>query len=137
MADFNDLLGAIKKAGTDAVEAGDPVAVEFGKVLSASPLRIQIDQKLILEASQLKLTRSVANHSVRVNAIDAFTDVDAVTGTAEVDGKSGTASIPKHSGTAHVPQNTGTSLCALATGDVVVLLRMQGGKQYVVIDKVV
>ena len=37
----------VKKAAVEAVEAGKPVNLLFGEVISASPLKIQVDQKAI------------------------------------------------------------------------------------------
>lgn len=37
----------VKKAAVEAVEAGKPVHILFGTVISASPLKIQVDQKAI------------------------------------------------------------------------------------------
>ena len=87
MPNYNALLNVMKQAGLNANEANRPVNVCFGKVVSLSPIKINIDQKLTLGAMQLVLTQSVAD--------------------------------------------------TLADGDTVVIIRMQGGQKYVVIDKVV
>ena len=41
LADYSELLNIIKKAATEAVDAGNPVAICFGKVTSSSPLQIE------------------------------------------------------------------------------------------------
>ena len=56
MLDINDLLNSIKKAASEAVEASKPVAVMYGKVLSVSPLEINVEQKMVLHPAQLVLT---------------------------------------------------------------------------------
>lgn len=46
----------VKRAAVEAVEAGKPVNILFGTVLSASPLKIQVDQKSIYTSKMLILT---------------------------------------------------------------------------------
>nr|WP_300926108.1 HU family DNA-binding protein [Turicimonas muris] len=48
----------------EAVEAGKPVVLLFGQVISASPLKIQVDQKTILTEKMLILTRNVTDFEV-------------------------------------------------------------------------
>lgn len=63
MGDANDFTRAIKKAAMDAFEASKPVNVFFGKVTSASPLKINVEQKMTLGDKQLVLTRSVTDYN--------------------------------------------------------------------------
>lgn len=48
----------------EAVEAGKPVNLLFGEVISASPLKIQVDQKAIYTEKMLVLTRNVTDFEV-------------------------------------------------------------------------
>ena len=48
MPDANELVDTLKRAAVEAVEAGKPVNVYFGEVVSASPLKINVEQKMIL-----------------------------------------------------------------------------------------
>lgn len=66
MLDSKDLLTIIKKASIEAIESIKPVHVTFGKVISESPLKIQMSQKLILSEAQLVLTNNVRNRSIPV-----------------------------------------------------------------------
>ena len=66
MYSADDLLKLVKKAAVDAVNASKPVNIVFGKVISTSPLKIKIDQKLIVSSAQLVLTRNVTNYSLPV-----------------------------------------------------------------------
>lgn len=43
-----NLTQLIKKAAIEAVEAGKPSDLIFGKVISTNPLRVNVDQKLTL-----------------------------------------------------------------------------------------
>ena len=66
MYSADDFLKVIKKATTDAVNASKPANVVFGKVINDSPLKIKIDQKLILTSAQLVLSQSVTNYRLSV-----------------------------------------------------------------------
>lgn len=46
--DINQLVKAVKQAAVEAVQASGPMSVCFGTVTSASPLKIQVDQKKTL-----------------------------------------------------------------------------------------
>lgn len=59
MADIAELLKIVKKAAVDAVNAEKPAAVCFGRVASALPLSISVEQKMTLGAAQLILTNTV------------------------------------------------------------------------------
>lgn len=66
MPDANELVGTLKRAAVEAVEAGKPVNVYFGEVVSASPLKINVEQKMILGEKQLILSRNVTDFSTMV-----------------------------------------------------------------------
>lgn len=66
MHDLNDFLNVIKKAAAQAVDASKPVALVFGKVTKASPLEINVEQKMTLTMAQLVLTRNVTNYNVNM-----------------------------------------------------------------------
>ncbi len=63
MLDAKDLLKAIKKAAVEAVEASQPTDFCFGEVLSTSPLKIKIEQKLTLGKAQLIMTERTSRFS--------------------------------------------------------------------------
>lgn len=162
MLDANDLLNSIKKAATEAVEASKPVAVMFGKVISASPLKINVEQKMTLNSAQLILTRNVTDYSVNMT-------VDHTTGTASLNANHGhgisgnvsvNSSISPNDNNAKITNTVQHDLNvedtkinlnhshsykgkkaftvhnSLVQGDEVVLLRMQGGQKYIVLDRV-
>ncbi len=66
MLDTNDLLISIKKAAKEAVDAGQPSDFCFGRVTSQKPLKISVEQKMILTSAQLVLTRNVTDYSVEM-----------------------------------------------------------------------
>lgn len=61
--DTNRLVRLIKQAAVEAIDAHDPMALKIGEVVSASPLKIQINQKITIPASQLLLTNAVRNYT--------------------------------------------------------------------------
>jgi len=101
------MLGAIKRASTDAVNAAKPFALTYGVVTGVGPLTIRIDQKLELGPAQLLLTNAVREFGVNVTAEDAYTE---------------RKKVMVHLG--------------LAVGEKVLLFRCQGGQQYIVLDRV-
>lgn len=113
MPDYNGLLKVIKQAGVEAGAASGPVNVCFGKVMSASPLKVLVEQKMTLGAAQLILTRNVTDYEIDVT--------DEGTGNALESSEE---------------RRKVTVYNSLAAGDEVVLLRQQGGQKYIIIDKV-
>lgn len=155
MYDSSDLIKTMKQLAIEAVESLKPVNVLFGKVISTSPLKVQVEQKLTLTKEQLVLSRNVTNFqtSMTVNmdtdnktvSFD-FThshDIDLKTTTEEdhahsVKGSTENEKISlnkshKHniSGTFNVTVNNG-----LKVNDEVILLRMQQGQKYIIIDRI-
>lgn len=117
MPDYNGLLNVMKQAGTEAVDAGCPLTVCFGKVLSVSPIQVLVEQKMTLGAAQLVLTRNVTDYEIPVT-------VEWKTESTElhVHGLIGKEKMIVHN--------------SLTQGEEVVLLRQQGGQKYIIIDRV-
>ena len=126
MPDYTELLKAVKRAAVEAVAAGNPSGVYFGKVISVNPLQIRVDQKMVLGQAQLALTRHVTDYEVPV-------DVEWETEKAE--GGSGEGSFSSH--THKMAGAKKIMICnGLKAGDQVILMRQQGGQKYIVTDKV-
>ena len=70
MYNADDLLKMVKKAAVDAVNASKPADVVFGKVVGIDPLKIKIDQKLILGNAQLVLSKNVTDYRLSVTMDD-------------------------------------------------------------------
>jgi len=135
LADFTGLVEVIKQASLDAVNASKPSSVVFGKVVSASPLQINIEQKITLEGPQLILTRNVTEYTVEMT-VDHMTEdetehVHAINDTYTGGGASQTTE--HHHG--YKGKKRFTVHNALAVGDEVILLQMQGGQKFIVIDR--
>lgn len=109
------LLETIKRAGVGAFEASNPVNVLFGNVVKTDPLEVNVHQRLTLTEDFLIIPESLSRLEIDLNhshtAPDGPTD-DALT-----------EPIVIREG--------------LKPGDRVILLRAQGGQQYVILDKVV
>lgn len=130
MPDANGFVDTLKRSAVEAVEAGKPVNVYFGEVVSASPLKINVEQKMILGEKQLILSRNVTNFKTKItagNIQNYYYTGDINSGTAPVSPPHihavGTIEITVHNG--------------LAVGDKVIILRQQKGQKFIVIDRMV
>ena len=110
----------------EALESSKPVNILFGTVLSASPLKIQVDQKSIYTSKMLILTRNVTDFEV---------DMTVNHSTEDKGGGSGAAAYEAHKH-ASVGKKTFKVHNALKAGEKVLLIRVQQGKKFVVIDRV-
>lgn len=128
MSDANELVNALKRSALEAVKASKPVNVFLGDVVSAVPLKISIDQKLVLGEIQLILTRNVTDFKTKISAgnIQNFYYTGTDSGTVPVSPPHvhavGEMEITVHNG--------------LAAGDQVLLVRQQEGQKFVVLDRV-
>ena len=95
------MLDIIKRASVEAVDAGNPVAVFFGVVVSAAPLKVLVDQRFTLLTEFLIVPERFIEQRVMID------DEERTIGNR------------------------------LVIGDKVILLRVQGGQQYLIVDKVV
>lgn len=127
MRDFNDLLPTIKKAAVEAVNASKPTAIAYGKVISSSPLKISVEQKMTLTDAQLVLTRNVTDYKVYMT-VDHETEYRS--------GGSGDSAYASHNH-AYKGKKQFTVHNGLVVGDEVLLIQMQGGQKYIVLDRVV
>jgi len=152
-----DLAESMKIAALEAVDATKPVQICFGVVLKEDPLQIILDQKLILDKNHLILTRNVVTYNVYV---EYYWETEIALYTAHVHKVKAEkivndAMSPDSLGLVHPPNTDisteGTELDhtheiggrkiirlfhQLYKGDRVVLIRVQGGQKYIVMDKV-
>lgn len=106
MPDYSEFLNTIKVAATEAVDASKPTQICFGKVTSTSPLL-----KILVDQ---KLLLDSTFLVLTRNVTDHKTKIT----------ESGSSSV---SVTIHN---------SLTVGEEVILLRMQGGQKYIVIDRI-
>ena len=126
MYNADDLLKMVKKAAVDAINASKPANMVFGKVINISPLKIKIDQKLVLTSAQLVLSRNVTDYRLSVT-MNHTTDNKS--------GGSGESSFASHN---HSVTGTKTMTVhnSLKVGEEVILMQMSGGQKYIVIDRI-
>lgn len=130
MADANELVETLKKAAVEAVEAKKPVNVYFGEVVSAAPLKINVEQKMVLGEKQLILSRNVTNFKTFITGGNIknyyYTGSTTDSGTAPVSPSHvhavGKMEITVHNG--------------LVVGDEVILIRQQEGQKFIVLDRI-
>lgn len=123
-----DLSNIIKNLSVAAVDSSNPVQITTGLVTSINPLVITPDQMMPLPAEAFILTRSVIDHEISVT-VNWHTESKGSGGNSYDAFSSHSHSI---SGTKTIKINNG-----LKIGDIVILLRQQGGQKFVVLDKVV
>lgn len=130
MADANELVETLKRAAVEAMEAKKPVNVYFGEVVSAAPLKINVEQKMELGEKQLILSRNVTNFKTSITGGNIknyyYTGSTTDSGTAPVSPSHvhavGKIEITVHNG--------------LVVGDEVILIRQQGGQKFIVLDRI-
>lgn len=116
----------VKQAAVEAVEATKPVQYLFGKVISVSPLKIQVSAKSIYTEKMLILTRNVTDFEVDIT-VSHVTENRA--------GGSGDPAFASHNHD-YKGKKKFKVHNALIVGDEVVLGRVQGGKRFVVLDRI-
>ncbi len=135
MPDANEFVKTIKKAATDAVEAGNPVNVCFGKVTRVKPIEILVEQKLRLGEAQLVLSLNVTDHMT-----EATVQWESGSHKIKHRHRESTGSSTEYTETPHTHGIEGRKNFMLHNGlevdDEVILLRQQGGQKYIVIDRV-
>lgn len=148
MPNDNNPVSAVKRAAVEAVEVTKPVNVVFGVVLSVKPLKINIEQKMDLGEKQLILTRNVTDYTVEIT-LDHETEPALTTHAHSYSGNTGSAGsgphVHEYSGEtgptnlththAYKGKKTFTIHNALKVGERVVLLRIQKGKKFIVLDR--
>jgi len=135
LADMTKWTDAIKKAALDAVNAINPVNVFFGNVVSTNPLKINVEQKMTLEAPQLILARNVTTHTIQMTVNHWTEDETEHTHDVHDTYTGGGTSDPTTHKHAYKGQKTFTVHNGLVVGDKVILIREQGGQRFVVIDR--
>lgn len=144
------LLDIMKRASLDAFENSKPCDLRYGKVISISPLKIQVTQHFIIPESILIVPEHLTDYEVDVT-IDWKTESAGLhnhpyTGTTD---SAASESGESHShGVSGTTDSNGTHLHdivgrkpmivhgALRVGDKVALLRQAGGQHFLVLDRI-
>ena len=120
----------IKTTALGVINSTSPSGIYFGTVVSGSPLQIELEQKIILEGTDLILSTLVqdfdvdmtVNHYVQNNA---WTD--------DPDDREVPFDKPHYH--PYVGRKTFKVHLALQSGEKVIMIRCQGGKQFLVLDR--
>ena len=115
---MSDIVNLIKVAALQAVEQSAPMGFTVGTVIATKPLRVDINQKFLLEKQHLLLTSQVIDKN-----IDCTFDVPTSKEKEHIHMIFGRYTFTIHN--------------ALKVGEGVLLLRLPGGQQYLIIDRVV
>nr|DAK81183.1 MAG TPA: Protein of unknown function (DUF2577) [Caudoviricetes sp.] len=98
------LVQLIKQCAMDAFRASKPCNTYIGKVTKVNPLKVSVDQKMIIDADFLDVCESLTDHKVPITVGDT--------------------------------KKTYTIHNSLKKGDIVLLIRQQGGQKYTIIDRI-
>lgn len=131
-----NLIEIIKQAAIEAVIASNPCAIMFGTVTSTTPLKINVEQRLTLDASHLILTSLVRDIEVDVT-VDHETEDHTHTHTIS-DTYSGGGSASNETHKHEIKGKKGMTVhLGLKVDESVMLIQVQGGQKYIVLDRVV
>lgn len=121
----------MKRTALDAVNASKPMEVCFGKVVSSIPLKILVEQKMMLGEAQLILTRNVTEYKIFVrkdkDEIQNFNEAEILPEVSTDSASSFDSAVNK------IPITISNGL---VVGEEVILFRQQGGQKYVVVDRI-
>lgn len=116
----SESVNNIKRAAIDAVNATMPSGVYYGYVTSLTPLKINVEQKMVLTEKQLVLSTLVQDFEVEMT-VDHTTEFETCDSMHN----------HKYQGRKMFKVHLGLKL-----NEKVMLLRVQGGQQYIVLDRV-
>lgn len=116
------LDAAIKRTAVEAVLASKPVTLVIGKVTSIEPLQITVEQRLPLDEELLVLTKNVQDHyvDIEVNHWIHHKDDENITKTNDI----------------YIGKKKVLMKYGLKQGESVLLIKMQGGQKYIVLDRI-
>lgn len=135
MSEMARFMENVKRAAMDAFEASGPSGLYFGTVVSVSPLEIAVDQTLTLNESTLILSSLVQDITISAtmdHTTESYTHTHSISDTYSGGGSaSSDTHVHSYSGKKSFILHFG-----LEVGEKVILLRMQGGQRYLVLDRV-
>ncbi|MGN9164973.1 DUF2577 domain-containing protein [Tissierellaceae bacterium HCP3S3_D8] len=112
------MIQIIKQAAVDAVDQRSPMNIAYGTVTKTNPLEINVDQRMPISSEMLLLTSNVINKEIEF----------------EIEDKTEENNLHIHE---YKGQKKCTVLNELKVGEEVLLLRVQGGQKYIVLDRLV
>ncbi|MFD2117249.1 DUF2577 domain-containing protein [Paenibacillus yanchengensis] len=121
---MTNLLSTIKQAAMDAVDASNPVSIVYGEVVQVEPLEIKVDQRFVLSAGFLIVPESLKKLELKLAHTHEYSDT----------GINGETKKTTEAAKYEEPIVIRTGLLAR---DKVIMLRLQGGQKYLLLDRVV
>lgn len=120
------LVKLLKQLSNDTINNSEPFEYRKGKVETITPLTVRIDQKMLLEEDELILTHLVKDYEVDISVSHETKDFELIEGVP--------TDIKKHKheykGRKKIIIHQG-----LKVGEEVILLKVQGGQNYIVLDR--
>lgn len=126
MYDETDLVREIQKISSNGRKAEDPTEYLHGQVISASPLKIKTDTNITLDEDFLIIPQRLTDWEVNIEVINWETEYEG--------GGGGYAEFASHKHDLKGVKKIKV-LNALKTGDNVILIRQDGGQEYLVYDR--
>ncbi|WP_324824983.1 DUF2577 domain-containing protein [Sinanaerobacter sp. ZZT-01] len=135
-----NLLQIMKQASSDAFEEGKPVNLVYGTVQNTNPLEILVEQKLLLEEPFLVCARNVTNYDVEMEMLHETELSGAYEHSHSVSTSGGSGTTNTNREPAHKHEYKGKKkyrvLNGLQSGEKVIMIRMQGGQRFIVLDRI-
>ncbi len=122
----HDILKVIREAAVAAVKNTKPTSLHFGVVESEKPLAIRLNQKVLLTEEFLILSRNVTDYDLEMT-------VNHITEKMQKGGKDPSFTSHKHE---YKGRKVFRVHKALKKDENVILIRVQGGTKYLVLDRV-
>lgn len=121
-----DILSVIKAAAVGSVNNTKPVNLHFGTVKTEKPLSIELDIGIKLSEAFLILSRNVTDYDLEMT-------VNHITEKMQKGGKDPSFTSHKHE---YKGKKVFRVHKALKVNENVILIRLQGGDKYLVLDRV-
>ncbi|GFN35827.1 DUF2577 domain-containing protein [Tepidimicrobium xylanilyticum] len=116
------MIQIIKQAALEAVENSSPMGIAYGTVTSVSPLEINVEQRMNIKGDMILLTSNVIDSEVEIEVNDMTEEAL----TSPYNHKHEYKGTKKH-----------IHKKGLKVGEKVLLIRVQGGQKYIVLDRLV
>lgn len=127
-----DLISVFKKISSEAIENSKPFNGLMGVVETVAPLSIRIDQKILLDESNLILTNAVRDYKTEITFDNPDIKQEFLNWNIPETEVTGHEKISFNAPIKHEI----TIYNALKVGEEVTLLRLQGGQKFIVLDRI-
>lgn len=121
-----NMVEIIQNVAVKAMQESAPAAIMFGTVVSTSPLTVNVEQRLTLDADMLILSTLVSDFDVDMT-------VDHSTEPAEGGAAMGAFDSHSHG---YRGRKTFRVHLGLSPGEKIILQRVQGGQKFIILDRV-